>query len=86
MKMYYLFVFRELDSLAIKRKVEEMFKNSSDLSQLFAGNFKQGCANTKTTNIFHKIHNYLILSEAEKLYEIYPPDLKGLYKTKCLPS
>ena len=32
------FVFRSLDSPAIKLKVTQMFKNSTDLSQLFAGN------------------------------------------------
>jgi hypothetical protein len=29
---------RDLDSPVIQAKVEDMFKNSTDLSQLFAGN------------------------------------------------
>ena len=35
--LFILLFFRELDSPAIKKKVEEMYTNSSDLSQLFAG-------------------------------------------------
>ena len=35
--LIFVAVYRDLDSPAIQAKVEDMYKNSTDLSQLFAG-------------------------------------------------